>query len=179
MGFLLFAARKMQLKREINQNSYEQIIVSNQLQAATKRVAQFQEQMSQAKNTISVFSRALQAGALQNGYGEFIDQNRYNTDDDYKAQINEQMRNGAFQTQISNAQNGAATLAATFSNVADSIFTAVSNVQLEQLKAEENRLENKQTSLQTMAKLLETEYQSYDEALQASVKDAAPKFGLA
>ena len=190
MGFLLFAARKMQLKREINQNSYEQIMVSNQLQAATKRVADFQEQMNNMKNMTSVFAQGLQSQALSAAYSKAATDS--NLDDATKAAINNylagdmsafnnltnEQRQALSQVTSMGTQAGS-TAASAFTNVTNSIFDAVNKVELAQLKAEESRLENKQTSLQTMAKLLEAEYQSYDEALNASVKDAAPKFGLA
>ena len=162
MSFLLFAARKMQLKREINANSYEQIKVQDQLKAAQKRVSNFQEQMTQMKSIFSVANKTLYANTLQNNYGSVgeIDQDNY-------------------QVKLGMAQQGANALSNAVSSVTDSIFTAVANVQMEQLKAESDRLDNKLTSLKTEAQLLNTEYQEYDQAISSAVKEAAPKFGLA
>ena len=167
MSFLLFAARKMQLKREINANSYEQIKVQDQLKAAQKRVSNFQEQMTQMKNMTSIFARSLQAQATVQGYQDAgIDYNNTQSLQDNSAKV-------------STIQQGATALASTFQNVTDSIFTAVNNVQLEALKAESDRLDNKLTSLKTEAQLLNAECQEYDQAISSSVKEAAPKFGLA
>ena len=184
MSFLLFTARKLQLKREINANSYEQIVVSNQLQAAQKRVSQFQEYMSNMKNMTSVFAQGLQAAAVQKGYeglGIEIDYNRYNKagNEAYTQEINEKLNDNNIRSSVSTIQNGAATLAQTFSAVTDSIFTSVNNVQLAVLQAESSRLENKQTSLKTEGQLLAAEYQEYDQAISSSIKEATPKFGLA
>ena len=162
MSFLLFAARKMQLKREINANSYEQIKVQDQLKAAQKRVSNFQEQMTQMKSIFNVANKALYANTLQNNYGSVGEINQDN-----------------YQAQLGLAQQGATALTNAVSNITDSIFTAVSNVQLEQLKAESDRLDNKLTSLKTEGQLLSTEYQEYDQAISSAVKEAAPKFGLA
>ena len=162
MSFLLFAARKMQLKREINANSYEQIKVQDQLKAAQKRVSNFQEQMTQMKSIFNVANKSLYANTLQNSYANM---NADSTD--------------ALQQQQMLAQQGASALTNAVSNITDSIFTAVSNVQLEQLKAESDRLDNKLTSLKTEGQLLSTEYQEYDQAISSAVKEAAPKFGLA
>ena len=162
MGFLLFAARKMQLKREINANSYEQIKVQDQLQAATKKTAAFQEQMTQMRSIFNVANKTLYANALQNNYGSVGEINQDN-----------------YQAQLGLAQQSASALTNAVSNVTDSIFTAVNNVQLAQLKAEEDKLTTKKQSLEMVAKLLNTEYEQYDQQISAEVKEAAPKFGLA
>ena len=163
MGFLLFAARKMQLKREINANSYEQIKIQDQLQAATKKTAAFQEQMTQMRSIFNVANKTLYANALQNNYGS----------------VGENINQDNYQAQLGLAQQSASALTNAVSNVTDSIFTAVNNVQLAQLKAEEDKLTTKKQSLEMVAKLLNTEYEQYDQQISAEVKEAAPKFGLA
>ena len=181
MGFLLFTARKFQLKREIRHNEYEQMTVTSQLQAAAKRTAQFQEQMSQMKQMTSVFAKALQAKATQDGYKSALGK-----DDDFMARwANNELTDDEKKliqdssANISKVQTGASAIASAFSTVTDSIFTAVSNVELEMLKAEETRLQTKQDSLKVMNELYKSELQSYDEALPEAIKDVAPKFGLA
>ena len=181
MSFLLFAARKMQLKREINANNFEQIKVQDQLKAAQKRVSIFQDQMSQMKNMTSVMARALQAKATQTGYAQALNVNEDFMNRWANGQLTdkekEQVQNA--QASLSQVQTGATAVASAFSTVTDSIFTAVSNVQLEVLKAESDRLDNKLTSLKTEGQLLSTEYSEYDQAISSAVKEAAPKFGLA
>jgi len=185
MSFLLFAARKMQLKREINANSYEQIVVQNQLQAAQKRVSQFQEHMTAMKNMTSVFAQGLQASANQAAYAQYAQSNTDELAEKLrKQQAGEQVSftNEDYQrlSQIATVgQQGGAALAQAFSAVSDSIFTSVSNVQLAVLQAESTRLENKQTSLKTEGQLLAAEYQEYDQAISSAIKEATPKFGLA
>ena len=181
MSFLLFAARKMQLKREINANNFEQIKVQDQLKAAQKRVSIFQDTMAQIKNTTNASARALQAAALNKGYADLtgLKVEDFSSAEDFGRAVSAKLQESSSQQDISRVQTGASAVASAFQSVTDSIFTAVSNVQLEVLKAESDRLDNKLTSLKTEGQLLSTEYQEYDQAISSAVKEAAPKFGLA
>ena len=58
MGFLLFAARKLQLKRQINQLSYRNIELSQEQQTVSQKLKDLQLAQQKAQNTINIFATA-------------------------------------------------------------------------------------------------------------------------
>ena len=190
MGFLLFAARQMQLKREINHNSYEQIVVQDQLKAAHTKVTQFNEQMNNMKNMTSVFAEGIKSNGSIAAYRAAAANE--NTPAEVKEAINKMLagdmsalngltneqRQALSQVGQMGSQAGSS-LATAFTNVSGSIFDAINRVELAKLQAQENQLQLKSDSLKQEGQLLATELQSYEEALGSAVKEAAPKFGLA
>ena len=193
MGFLLFAARKLQLKREINNKNYELMVLTSQYNQAQKRVAQFQEQMENAKNMTSVFAQCLQNAATNGRYQEYINSN-LNSDNADNKKLAENLQNWlngdrttAFtpeqQSQVTMLQQQATQIgtatASVFTTMTDSIFTAANKVQLAQLKAQENSLELRKSSLESEVALLDEEYKAVKSKEGEAIKDAVPQFGLA
>ena len=188
MGFLLFAARKLQLKREINNKNYELMVLTSQYNSAQKRVAQFQEQMENAKQMTSVFAQGLQAYANQSAYAQYVDslRNKQNKTEQEQGLVdrfgNSQLQPSDYQllSQVSymGSQAGSS-IASAFTTVTDSIFDAANKVQLAQLKAQENSLELRKSSLESEVSLLEEEYKAVKSKEGEAIKDAVPQFGLA
>ena len=54
MSFLLFASRKIQIRRELNTKNYELDLITQKYNEATKAVADFQQNISNAKQMTSV-----------------------------------------------------------------------------------------------------------------------------
>ena len=187
MGFLLFAARKLQLKREINNKNYELTVLTSQYNQAQKRVAAFQEQMENAKNMTSIFAQAMQANANRSAYTQYLSTC---TDASFKEKLQNFLNgdsNPGFTTEESQtvtrisqqgAQAGSA-LATAYTTVTDSIFDAANKVQLAKLQAEENRLELRKGSLESELSLLQGEYDAVKGQEKDAIKDAVPQFGLA
>ena len=57
MGLLLFAARKIQLKREINNKNYELTQINDQIKDALTRTNAKQEELNRLKHNVSVFNQ--------------------------------------------------------------------------------------------------------------------------
>ena len=68
MAFLLFAARKIQLKREINAKQYEVALIASKFQEATQKAADKQQAMTDMKNAFqaqtSLFTQMGQTAAV-------------------------------------------------------------------------------------------------------------------
>ena len=187
MGFLLFAARKLQLKREINNKNYELTVLTSQLNDAQKRVAQFQEQMENMKNMTSIFAQGLQASANRAAYERYIEQNpnsnlstqlRNYLNGDGQISVDQADQQAFSMLQQTATQSGNAT-ASVFTAMTDSIFGAANKVQLAQLKAQENSIELRKGSLESELELLKEEYNSVKSKEGEAIKDAVPQFGLA
>ena len=162
MAFLIFTARKIQLKRSISNLQYQDMLVSQKYQDAQEAVTNFQEKMASLKDQISLFTQAAssqQVGQLYSQYGSNV--------------TADQMQ--AIQMQQSNIQQRAALV----SQATNSIFESINKVQLAKLKAEENRLESQKDSIENKLKMQQQELKSVEEAEKEGIKDATPTFGLA
>ena len=170
MGFLLFAARKIQLKREINSKNYELLLISNKLQEATKAVADKQQAISDMKGMMDTYSSLFNSQLQQRAYNSALLANGGVMNSNNAAAIQMAMQTGS-------------QAAMTLSNATNSIFSSVINAQnkadLARLQAQEQSLDGRKTALETELEQLKNEYSSYDQAVKDSAKDAAPQFGLA
>ena len=172
MAFLLFAARKIQLKREINAKQYEVALIASRYQEATQKVADKQQAMTDMKNAFqaqtSLFAQVGQASAVA-----------LMTEEAKKAgklDENGQLSVQAMQYALTNGTQAGNTLATAANSIFDSIVGQQNKAELARLQAQASSLETRKTSLETQLKQLEQEVQNYDQALNNSVKEAAPSF---
>ena len=165
MGFLLFAARKIQLKREINSKNYELVLIANKLQEATKAVADKQQAISDMQGMINTYSSLFNSQLQQQAYGSLGSLTSSNA--------------AASQLAFQQSSQAATALSGAVNSIFSSVVNAQNKAELARLQAQEQSLDNRKTSIETQLKQLESEYSSYDEAVKQSAKDAAPQFGLA
>ena len=169
MGFLLFAARKLQLKRQINQLSYRQIQLSQEQQKITDQIAQQQQKQQQIQNIFNT------VGTMINGaqnVNQMMQMKSLNDKNLSQAEIN-----SAFQTMMNgNSEFQGMTYA---TNVMNSVFTAQNNVQLSQLQNKDNEISMELESVDSKLKLLQSEYENVKKGEQSEAQNAAPTFGLA
>jgi len=169
MGFLLFAARKLQLKRQINQLSYRQIQLSQEQQQITDQIAQQQQKQQQIQNIFNT------VGSMINGaqsVNQAMQMKSLNNQDLTKTEFNT-----ALQTMLSgNKEFQGMTYAA---NVMNSVFTAQNNVQLSQLQNKDNEISMELESVDSKLKLLQAEYENVKKSEQSEAQNSAPTFGLA
>ncbi len=173
MSFLMFAARKIQIKRLVNAKNYELTLITEAANEAARKVADAQEAQTAAKNQVSVFTSQLQSVAqnqallaLKNQTG--IDANSINANN-----------MSAVQTALQQGTQAGAALASAVTSITDSIFSAQNKAELARLQAQQQTLDMRKESLQTQLKSLQNEYQSCESAESESAKSLAPKFGLA
>ena len=180
MAFLLFAARKIQLTRKLNEKQYEQILISQRYEESTKKVADAQQALTNMKNMTSVFTNgivsAAQSQAVMKAVGSEV----------YKKLVSGQTLTEEEQAQASKAQYAAqygsqrgAQYAAAVSAVTDSIFNQVTKTQLAALQAESQMLDSKMKALDTQVSYINNQLQAVEKAESQSIDAATPKFGLA
>ena len=180
MGFLLFAARKLQLKREINTKNYELMTITARYNDAQKRVADFQQSMSDMKSMMSIFSAGIQQQGVAQALNAFASQNGLAADFSQQAQASwTQEQRQAAAAAVQAGQMAGSQMATAINGITDGIFSSINKVQLAQLQAEQNALDVRKESLESELQLLQGEYQSVKEAEKESVKSAVPQFGLA
>ena len=192
MGFLLFAARKIQLKREINSKQYELTVMTSQYNAAQKRVKDFQEQMGNLKNMTSVFASGMNQQGVSQAYAAAAQNSELSENARaaarklaqgdvsamYDASLSEEDRKALQYISHVGSQAGSS-LASAFTNISNSIFEAANKVELAKLTAQENSLELRKSSLESELSLLNGEYEAVKGQEKEAMQDAIPHFGLA
>ena len=172
MSYLMFAARKLQLIREMNSKNYELTLIMEQHKDATRKVADFQEAQNAAKNQVNVWTAQYQGMGQRAAVAQL--QSQYdlnNMDQQQRATLwNEAIRQGTL------AGNQ---LAASVSSITENIMSAQNKAQLAKLNAQANTLELRQQHLQSELKVLEQEKGNLDKAEAEAVKTITPQFGLA
>ena len=179
MGFLIFAARKLQLKRQINDLQFRNMQLSNEQQSITVQIANAQKAQNAAKNTVnymttvansvSVFNQSIQQ---KNAYSAFEDAKAKGQEisfDDFAKQNN---INGLGTSAVSTAANVAG-------NVMNSIFDATNQVQLARLSAKDSQIGLEMDNNESQLSLISAEYQNVKKAESEEARNSAPTFGLA
>lgn len=160
MGFLLFAARKLQLKRQINQLSYRNIELSQEQQTVSQKIKDLQLAQQKAQNTINIFATAANS-AQQMAAG---------------AQALAGGQNAQLSSMLAANQTSPATYA---TNVMNSIFTAANATELARLNAKDSEISLELENNESQLELLQNEYQSVKKAESNEAQNSAPTFGLA
>lgn len=163
MGFLLFAYRKLSLKRQINDLTYQSMCFQQQKEDITRQIGEAQQNISNQKNMLSVFSSMGMAGLSQKIFGS--DPNVQITD---QVQYQKMMMDYNRQAQIASMTN----------NAMNSVFENQSRVQLAQLSAVDKEIDMKIANNDSQLAQMKAEEQSVEKAEGEEAKQAAPKFGL-
>ena len=178
MSFLMFAARKIQIKRLMNSKNYELTLITEQANEAARKVANAQEAQTAAKNQVSVFTSQLQQSAqfqalaaLKNQTG--IDANGMNSGNMSQSDL------AAIQKALMEGSQAGSQLATAITSITDSIFSEQNKAELSRLQAQQQTLDMRKETLQTQLKSLQGEYQVCESAESESAKSLAPKFGIA
>ena len=175
MTFLLFAARTIQIKRELNAKNYELSLITDKVNEAVKKVSDQQTAITDMKNNFqnysSVFSNLGQSAALQA----------------LQSQKPELFSNGsltqegaaAYSMAMTQGTNAGNALARAAQSIFDNTIAAQQKAELSRLQAQQSALETRKNGLETEVQLLKEEYQSYKSQAKEGVQDAVPHFGLA
>ena len=170
----MFAARKLQIKREMNAKNYELQLITQAATDAANKVALAQEAQAAAKNQVSIFTsqitQASQASAIAALKRDCPNMDFSSVNKDNIQAINYALNQGS---QAGNA------LASAITTMTDSIFAAQNKAELARLQAQQNSLDMRKGSLETQLKSLEGQYQAAEQAESDSAKSLAPKFAVA
>lgn len=159
MSFLLFAYRKLDLTRRINEKNYRLMLISNEHQKKVTEIGNLQQCISSAQSTISMLSGS-----------SIMEANKQFTSACTGADSNTQMQAWAtFQAKQQEASQKA--------NLMNSVFDATSKAQLAQLNAIDTQLTMEMKNLESQLKPLSEELANVEKAEGEAAKQAAPKFG--
>ena len=173
MSFLMFAARKIQIKRLVNAKNYELTLITEAANEAARKVADAQEAQTAAKNQVSVFTTNLQTAAQNQSLAALQQQTGINPNE-----VNADNMS-AIQAALQQGTQAGAALASAVTSITDAIFSAQNKAELAKLQGQQQVLDMKKEALQTELKSLQNEYQASESAESESAKSLAPKFGLA
>ena len=178
MSFLMFAARKLQIKREMNAKNYELQLITQAATDAAKKVADAQEAQAAAKNQVSIFTSQLQAQgqnaalvALKAQTG--IDASQINSGNMTQADMQ------AIQFALNQGTQAGNALASALTSITDSIFSAQNKAELARLTAQQTALDLRKGSLETQVNSLKGQYDAAEKAETESAQSLAPKFVVA
>ena len=180
MGFLLFAARKIQLTRKLNEKQYEQMLISQKHEQAVKKVADFQQAMTDMKNMTSVFTNGIVNAAQSQAVMTYLGTDLFKKLQSGATLTEEEQTkvNGAQQAAYVGSQAGTR-YAQGVSAVTESIFNAANKTQLAMLQAQSQTLETRLKALDTQVSYIDKQLQAVEKAESNSIDAATPKFGLA
>ena len=181
MSFLLFASRKIQIRRELNTKNYELDLITQKYNEATKAVADFQQNISNAKQMTSVFTSNFQgqemARAMATAFGSESDQYRAAMSGNYSSLSKEDLAKAQYACQLGTQAASVMTQAVT--SVTDSIFSAMNKAQGAKLQAQQQQLDMRKQALESEVQVLSNEYNAVKQGEQSEAKNIAPQFGLA
>ncbi len=179
MSFLLFASRKIQIRRELNAKNYELDLITQQYNEAAQKVADFQQNMTNAKQMTSVFTSGFQSQQTLQALTAAFDANKAKQimSGNYAGLSSEDMSRA--QVACQQATQGANVLTQAVTSVTDSIFTAMNKAQGAKLQAQQQQLDMRKQALESEVQVLSNEYNSVKQAEQQEAKNIAPQFGLA
>lgn len=171
MGFLLFAFRKLQLQRRISQLEYRQVVLAQKLTDAQQVESQLQQALSSQKNLFSMAQNFASNSEMQNLYSQLtagFNKQGMSTEESQQAIMNAQIE----MTNRQNIQNAQTAMT-------NSIFEGISNSRLAVVKAEEDRITQEQSSIDSQLSIQRKELESVEKGEQEDAKQDTPKFGLA
>ena len=161
MGFLLFAARKLQLKRQINQLSYRNMQLNQEQETVSQKIKNLQQAQQAAQNQVNIFATKMNSvNQIAGGFQQLAG-----------------LANGqAVSMNYMGTQMTPATMAA---NVMNSIFTAANQAQLAELNAKDSEISLELENNDSQLELLQNEYQSVKKAESNEAQNCVSNFGLA
>lgn len=197
MGFLIFAFRKLTLKREINQKEYALTILSQRQQRIQDQMSVMQQVKSNTQSAWQMISNS-SANTAASVFQASIQGSQQKAADATKAWTDAQA-NGASADQVSQlkAKADAANAELTSQNnkafityqasqsamvaangVVNSVFSATDESDLAYLHTQDQQYEQQKASLESQLKVERAELESVEKAEDNAAKDVAPKFGL-
>lgn len=200
MGVLIFAYRKLSLKRQINQDSFRLTMLTIDKNLVTREINDLQQGIAQrqdmAQQMMGNISNIFYSGAqMQMGFAnQNVQGAQYALAEAMKKANNDEKnpdvvaaRNAyqAAQQQATAAQGNSMAMFNAFqtqmmgmNQQVNSIFAAKEKGALQGLKTKENRIDTEMANLTSVLAQEKAELQSVEKEEGEEAKNAAPKFGL-
>ena len=157
MGFLIFAYRKLSLKRQINQDEARLMQLSREVQDINSQKSLWQQAQSDKKDMTEQYMAGISSKFMTDNQGLMAGQ-----------------ATGAQMMMMAKYQD-AMMQAKMYTN---SVFSAADKGMEQSLKAKGDRIDLEKATVESQLKLENAEYQEIVKAEDASAKENAPKFGL-
>jgi len=200
MGFLIFAYRKLTLKRDINQKSFRQMQLSMEKQQLDSQINMMQQStaaqqdmaqqvmgdmsnMLYASSQMSIFGANQGVAAAEQNYKDALKSANGDNNNDNVRKAQEQFegaKTSADRTRFATMGmfQGEQQKLMMMNQQVNSVFAAQDKARLQALKTKENRIDTEMASLESQLKLENAEYDSVEKAESEEAKKGAPKFGL-
>lgn len=201
MGFLIFAFRKLCLKRTISQKDFRVMQLSSDLQSLHNQMSIMQQAKSVMQDAWSTTSGCISTTS-QNLFQASVNTAQSEASaaaNKYEKVFNDSQKGLASASQVeaakaemenskANADNQAKKLFAlqqagqttnmVANHVVNSVFEQADKAQMTLAHLKENRIEQEKTSLESQLKVLNEELTGVEKAESDSAKKVAPTFGL-
>lgn len=206
MGFLIFAYRKLSLKRRINQKEYRQMLLSQEQQQIQSQISIMQQAQAATQDfaqqalgsMANIFNMGFQG--QYNNYNQSVSnlykiyQDEYNKNDNvkYPNPMDNKAVSDAFNAYQKAQQDSQAQYTqmvqqnqtfqyglAAMKGAVNSIFEGIDKNNLEYLHTVDSRITLEMSSLESQLKMEKAELEGVEKAEGEAAKDTAPKFGLA
>ncbi|MBP7211553.1 hypothetical protein KBA27_01830 [bacterium] len=163
MGFLIFALRKLQLKRKQSQLEYRSVVLGQRVENIQEQEAMLQRALSGAKNCAMM--------AIESTPSIFNNLSGVNFGDQEAA------ANQTKYIQAMEVMQNEQSLKAVSTNFTNSLFENVSSSRLGVLKSQEDAIQHELDSNNSQMKYISAELQEVSKQEDQAAKDDAPKFG--
>jgi len=164
MGFLIFAYRKLFLKRRIDDIDFEMMCLSQKKERITSNIGIMQQAFNSMKNQTNMFAQGAMYDSQSSIMQKYGDKNG-NISAENRAAANYELQSSqmaiTYQTQMAN-----------------SVFEQSSQMQLTPLHAEDSQMTTRMANLESQSKMLQKELENVEKGEDNAVKNEAPKFGL-
>lgn len=209
MAFLLFAYRKLSLKRQINQKNYQMTLLSNQQQSIQSQIGMMEQVKASAQDSWATISNQLSTNMNTIFQTSVADSNdkTYTLGQDYQkallakqgmkptdegyAEADTKAKDIKAQMEALTADENQKLKAAYFGQQAaqqsllvanqavNSVFAAGDNAKLAMLQHQDQRIGIAKEQLESEVKVISAEYENVKKAESEEAKNVAPTFGLA
>lgn len=164
MSFLIFAFRKLFLKRQINEKSFRLMQLSMRKNDITEEIGNVQQAFGSAKNMVSIFSSNTIMSAQKSIMEKYTDKD---------GELKEGCQNKAMEEWMNAQQQNQMQTA-----IVNQLFETASKSQLQMLNITDTQISTEMASIESQLKQLNAELESVEKGETEAAKQEAPKYGL-
>jgi len=169
MSFLIFAYRKLSLKRKINDLNFKVMMLSEQEQTKLTQIGDMQQAASRM-SSIMTSNNSAQMGQINNNFM----QQYYDRDSDNRYKLKDGFDASAANAAIWQANNDAMAKNSLFTGA----FEAQNKAQMTVLNQQSTQISQEKSLIESQLKQLNGQLDGVEKAEDDAAKKDAPKFGL-